>query len=204
MTRNHVPFSEKTLALAVLAALLTTACSILPQPTHSVTVATPTYDPTVSARIRFLSGNGTGSAAFRPGESCYKDSYLQDEKRVDVNDGFLASWKYSSNSVTIGMPQSPRPYMRVDGLSFKDLIKEYVVPAAKPVTVRLSLNPQSFSCTPPAVTFVPEPGRDYDVFMQTAGNRCWVAARRIDDQGADESIRLELAQKCPTAPAPNN
>jgi len=204
VTKNQVPFSEKTLALAVVAALLTTACTILPQPTHSVTVATPTYDPTVSARIRFLSGNGTGSAAFRPGESCYKDIYLQDEKRVDVNDGFLASWKYSSNSVTIGMPQSPRPYMRVDGLAFKDFIKEYVVPAAKPVTVRLSLNPQSSSCTPPAVTFVPEPGRDYDVFMQTAGNRCWVAARRIDDQGADESIRLELAQKCPTAPAPNN
>ncbi len=178
--------------LIVWATFLTTACTVLPQPTHDVTVENPTYDPAVSARVRFLSSNGGAGASFRPGEGCYKEVYAEDDKRVSVIDGFWAAWKYSSRSVTIGMPESPRPNMRVEGLQFKDFIKEYVVPAAKPFTVTLLAS----SCTPPAVSFVPEPGKDYDIFMQSDSRRCWVSVKHIDDKGADESVPLERAPKC--------
>ena len=47
------------------------------------------------------------------------------------------AWKYSSRSVTIGMPESLRPNMHVVGLQLKDFIKEYVVPGAKPLTVTI-------------------------------------------------------------------
>ncbi|WP_302893905.1 hypothetical protein [Ralstonia pseudosolanacearum] len=177
------------------ATFLATACTVLPQPTHDVTVENPTYDPAVSARVRFLSSNGGAGASFRPGEGCYKEVYAEDNKRVSVIDGFWAAWKYSSRSVTIGMPESPRPNMRVEGLQFKDFIKEYVVPAAKPFTVTLLAS----SCTPPAVTFVPEPGKDYDIFMQSDSRRCWVSVKRIDDTGTDEPVPLERAPKCPAS-----
>ncbi|MFV8624976.1 hypothetical protein ACNREE_11030 [Ralstonia pseudosolanacearum] len=185
----------KSSYLAIAAALLTTGCTVLPQPSHDVTIANPTYDPAVSARVRFLSTNGGAGASFRLGEGCYKELYVEDDKRVSVIDGFWAAWKYSSSSVTIGMPESPRPNMRVDGLAFKDFIKEYVVPAAKPLTVTLLVS----SCTPPAVTFVPEPGKDYDIFMRSDNRRCWVAVQRIDDKGMDESVPLDRAPKCPAS-----
>jgi len=179
----------------VWATLLTTACTVLPQPTHDVTVENPAYDPAVSARVRFLSSNGGAGASFRPGEGCYKEGYVEDDKRVSVIDGFWAAWKYSSRSVTIGMPQSPRPDMRVEGLQFKDFIKEYVVPAAKPITVTMLAS----NCTPPAVTFVPEPGKDYDIFVQFGNRQCWVSVKRIDDKGTDETVPLARAPKCPAS-----
>ncbi|AXW61575.1 hypothetical protein CJO94_06010 [Ralstonia solanacearum] len=185
----------KSSYLATAAALLITACTVLPQPSHEVAVANPTYDPAVSARVRFLSSNGGAGASFRPGEGCYKEVYVEDNKRVSVIDGFGAAWKHSSSSVTIGMPQSPRPNMRVDGLVFKDFIKEYVVPAAKPFTVTMLAS----SCTPPAVTFAPEPGKDYDIFMQFGNKRCWVSVNRIDDKGTDEPVPLARAPKCPAS-----
>jgi len=182
-------------SLLVWATFLTSACTVLPQPTHDVTVENPAYDPAVSARVRFLSSNGGAGASFRPGEGCYKEGYVEDDKRVSVIDGFWAAWKYSSRSVKIGMPESPRPNMRVEGLQFKDFIKEYVVPAAKPITVTMSVS----NCTPPAVTFVPEPGKDYDIFMQFGNRQCWVSVKRIDDKGTDETVPLERAPKCPAS-----
>lgn len=190
--------------IVVAVTLMSSACTILPQPTHNVTVSNPPYDPTHAARVRFLSGNGTGQASFRPGEACYQDAFLQDDKRVNVNDGFLAAWKYSSDSLTIGMPQSPRPNMRVEGLEFKDFIKEYVVQAEKPITVNLSVNPQGSYCNPPAVTFIPQPGRDYDIFVRTSGNRCWVAVQRIDNQGMDQAVTVDRAQKCSSSSNASN
>ncbi|ABI89337.1 hypothetical protein Bamb_3783 [Burkholderia ambifaria AMMD] len=85
-------------------------------PTHHVTTEQPTYDPTTSTRIRVLPGNGTGGAAFRPGESCYRIGFRSDDTTIVVGDGFLSTVKYSSRSVVIGMPQSPRPTRTVEGL----------------------------------------------------------------------------------------
>lgn len=188
--------SCKTISVAFCVTTLFAACTILPQPAHNVTVESPTYDPAVSARVRILSGNGTGSASFRSGEACFAN----DDATVKVGDGFLSTWKYSSRSITIGMPLSPRNEMTVDGLEFKDFIREYVVPAYRPLTVTLGVGSDAghyhYSCSPPAAFFTPQPGQDYDVFLDQAAGRCWVAVRHIDGQKLDEPVPVKAAPKC--------
>lgn len=185
-------------AIFVLASL--NACTILPQPTHYVSVSHPEYDPAVSARIRVLSTNASGGAAFRPAQGCYRGLLESDDRIVKVSDGFWAAWKYSSKSETIGMPPSPRDSMRVESLKFKDLIREYVVPAGKPLTVLMSTSGSAgnvySSCRPPAVMFTPTAGQDYDIFMDSARGRCWIAARQIDGYGMDEPVAVKVAPKC--------
>lgn len=177
-----------------------TACTFL-QPAHHVTETSPLYDPAVSSRIRFLTGNGTKSTSFRPNSVCYRSAWKNDPAAIQVDDGYLAAWKYSSHSVTIGMPSSPRPWMRVEGLNFKDMIKEYVVEAGKPLTIssnaQSSTGTISYSCSPPAMTFTPVAGQSYDVFQDSDGRQCWLSARRIDGRGMDEPVKLSLASKCP-------
>lgn len=189
-----MPF--KTIAAAFSVTTLAAACTFLPQPTHNVTVESANYDPAVSARVRILSGNGTGSASFRPGAACSAN----DDATVRVGDGFVSTWKYSSRSVTIGMPSSPRKEMTVDGLQFKDFIREYVVPARKPLTVTLGVGSDAghyhYSCSPPAAFFTPQPGQDYDIFLDQAAGRCWVAVRRIDGHELDEPVAPKVAPKC--------
>lgn len=192
--------SFRNAIVAIGAITITAACTFLPQPTHEVTTETPNYDATVSARIRILTDNGAGGAIFRPGESCYKGLFERDDNKVVVGDGFWSAWKYSSRSITIGMPTSPRKWMTVDGLEFKDLIREYVVPAGKPLTVAIVVSNSAgnfhSSCTPPATTFAPTPGQDYDIFMNSASGRCWVEVRRIDGHGMDEFTVQRVAPKC--------
>ncbi|MFM0500964.1 hypothetical protein [Paraburkholderia caffeinilytica] len=177
-----------------------TGCTILPQPTHYVSASHPEYDPAVSARIRVLSTNASGGAAFRPAQGCYKGLLETDDQIVKVNDGFWAAWKYSSKSETVGMPPSPRDYMRVESLKFKDLIREYIVPAEKPLTVLMSASGSAgnvySSCRPPAVMFTPTAGQDYDVFMDGARRSCWIAVRHIDGHGMDEPVLMKVAPKC--------
>ncbi|WP_143135914.1 hypothetical protein [Burkholderia ubonensis] len=160
-----------TLGLSIIAML--TGCALVIPPTHYVTTEQPTYDPAMSARIRILTGNGTGGAAFRPGRS-----------------------------VVIGMPKSPRPTMTVDGLQFKNMIREYVVPAEKPLAIGMSVNSDfgnyHWSCSAPWVTFNPQPGQDYDIFLDWQKKSCWLEVRRIDGHGLDESVKVTPAPKCST------
>ena len=192
----------KTITTAVCLTTLTTGCAFFVQPTHNVTVESPTYDPATSARVRVLSGNGTGSAVFRTGEACYKTGLATDDATVKVGDGFWSTLKYSSRSITIGMPTSPRKDMTVAGLDFKDFIREYVVPASKPLTVTLAVGGDwghyHWSCSPSAAYFTPQPGQDYDIFLDQSAGRCWVAVRRIDGHELDESVALKIAPKCPS------
>ncbi|WP_232445836.1 hypothetical protein [Burkholderia ubonensis] len=189
-----------TLGLSIIAMLA--GCALIIPPTHYVTTEQPTYDPAMSARIRILTGNGTGGAAFRPGESCYKNGFGSDDKTVVVGDGFLSTMKYSSRSVVIGMPKSPRPTMTVDGLQFKNMIREYVVPAEKPLAIGMSVNSDfgnyHWSCSAPWVTFNPQPGQDYDIFLDWRKKSCWLEVRRIDGHGLDESVKVTPAPKCST------
>jgi hypothetical protein len=174
----------------------------MPQPTHHVTTETPVYDPVVSARIRVLTGNGTGGAVFRPGESCYKTGFGSDDKAVKVGDGYWSAWKYSSRSVVIGMPKSPRLGMTVEGLQFKNLIREYVVPASKPLTIGMTTSNSAgnyhFSCTPPWINFTPQPGQNYDIFLDSEKRSCWIAVRHIDEHELDEPVKVKPAPPCPS------
>ncbi|MEX3687310.1 hypothetical protein AB3X91_04415 [Paraburkholderia sp. BR14263] len=98
--------------------------------------------------------------------------------------------------------------MQVDGLFSKDMIREYVVPAGKPVTVALATSTYYGSyggtsgCAAPAVMFKPVAGQDYDVFLDTGRGACWTAVRHIDDHGMDEPVPVTRALKC-VAEAPS-
>ena len=188
--------SLKYVATVASTAAVLSACSFL-QPAHNVTQANPPYDPARQARVRILAGNGAGvTANFWKNSSCYTYSLHARGNRVQVNDGFWAATKYSSTSVTIGMPASPRKGMRTDGLYFKDFIKEYVVDANEPLTLALAYKPDYVSCTPPAATFTPKAGQDYDAFLDWKGRACWVAVHRIDGRDADDKVPVEWATKC--------
>lgn len=207
--QRNVASAEKTAkqgnysrAFTVLfAALTVTACA----PTHYVTKETPNYDPTRSARMRILTGNDTQGASFRPG-TCYTRWWQTDPERIDVDDGYFSRFKYSSRSVTIGMPASPRPEMRVEGLRAKDLIREYVVEAGKPIALSMGRggdnNGVSWGCSVDG-SFVPAAGGDYDIYLavRPVGRRsheCTMFIRRIDANGLDEPVQVGYASKCPT------
>lgn len=189
------------LVAAVALVTLQTACA----PSHYVTEQKPDYNPTTSARMRILTGNDQQNAAFRPG-SCATKAWQTDPTRIAVDDGFFSRYKYSSRSVTIGMPPSPRPWMHVEGLHFKDLIREYVMDAGKPVTLSMSTaggtDYAHWSCSASDTSFTPAAGQDYDVYLalQREGRNsynCEIAIRRIDANGLDESVASNYAPKCP-------
>ncbi|ACC76296.1 hypothetical protein VOI32_38390 [Paraburkholderia caribensis] len=198
---NHIQALALTGALA-----FATGCT----PAHYVTTEKPDYDPATSSRVRIQSGNDLQAASLRAG-ACYTNAWQTDPQRVSVDDGFWARYRYSSRSVVIGMPQSPRPWMRTDGLHFKDLIREYVVPAGQPITLSMSTagdvgsgryGGYSWSCKPSAMTFTPVAGQDYDVFLSVDESSrharyCSVSVHRIDGNGLDEPVALRTAPKCP-------
>jgi hypothetical protein len=206
--QNQMTFSPRRASASFIATCLTviaSACTFLPQPIHHVTATTPDFDPKISARIRLLSGNGTRTASFRPNSSCYRSAWTPDPDSVRTTDGFFSGWKYSSRSETIGMPPSPRPWMRVEGLQFKDAIREYVVVGGQPITVSTSAGSSagsySYTCSPPAITFAPVAGQDYDIFQDESGRQCWIAVRRIDANGLDEKTAVSRATKCTDSPS---
>lgn len=186
--------------VVVSIAAFCTACTFLPQPTQNVTRLLPPYDPAVSARIRIHAANGIRTARFYPGKSCTGGVSGDSDNVVRVDGGFWAGYKYSADSITIGMPASPRQWMRVEGLQFKDYIKEYVVGASEPLTIMMRDTSRAGSytsfCTPPAITFTPTAGEDYDVFMEFDKKQCWISVRRIDGHGADVPVEVNKAGKC--------
>ncbi|MGF6999621.1 hypothetical protein [Paraburkholderia sp. GAS32] len=208
MTRNLSLFIRVLTAGGIFA--LTAGCT----PSHYVTTAAPDYQPQVSARVRIQSGNDLQAASFRVG-ACYSNGWQGDPQRVSVDDGFWARYKYSSRSVVIGMPQSPRPWMRIEGLRFKDMIREYVVPAGQPITLSLSTagdvgsskyGGYSWSCKPHEMTFTPIAGQDYDVYLalQEEGRKshgCSIEVHHIDASGLDEPVQTHYAPKCPSSDA---
>jgi hypothetical protein len=187
--------SMKSVATVAGTAAMLSACSLL-QPAHHVKQANPPYDPATQARVRILTGNGTGVGNFWKNSSCYSYSLPDPANRVRVNEGLWGELKYSSTSVVIGMPPSPRKGMRPDGLDFKDFIKEYVVDANEPLTVGLAYGNGYVSCSPPEATFVPQAGQDYDAFLDWKDRFCWVAVHRIDGRGSDDPVSVKRATKC--------
>lgn len=195
---------KNVLATAVVAAGLS-ACAYVIPPRHIVETANANYDPTVSARMRILSSSGTNRTAIFWVANCYKSKI--DSTAIRGDRGELDLFLYSSRSVVIGMPPSPRKSMQVDGLFNVDRIREYVVPAGKPVTLSLGMSVYTgtyggtTSCAAPAVTFTPMAGQDYDVFLDTGGRSCWTAIRHIDGHGMDDPVPVTRAPECSTNPA---
>jgi hypothetical protein len=196
--------------LFLCSGILINGCTLFPQPAHYETSTSPAYDPTTSARVRILSGNDSQAAAFRRNSACYKGAWEDDPDRVQVDDSFFAHYKYSSRSITIGMPPSPRPWMRVDGLRFKDMIREYIVTGGQPMVISMTITSTvgdlrwggySHTCAATPVAFVPVAGQDYDVFMEGNARICSIAVHQIDSHGLDEPVPYRLASKCPDDPS---
>ncbi|WP_140413486.1 hypothetical protein [Pandoraea sp. PE-S2T-3] len=194
---------RRIVTLSVSASILS-ACSAL-EPTRHILTQNPTYDPAASARLRVQGSNAGGLVALRFGQACYRPAYDDDGKTVfGQGRGFLTAYKYSATSVLIGMPESPRKWMRADGLQFKDYIVEYVVPADAPTVVLLSSNRainyggsrQAQTCTPPPTRFTPQPGKDYEAFEEGGGGRCWIEIREIDARGHDIPVVASRAPDC--------
>ncbi|SIT41612.1 conserved hypothetical protein [Paraburkholderia piptadeniae] len=184
----------------VIGVAVLSACSLLPQPAHHVETETPIYDPTMFARVRVLSSeNNQPYTVFRSG-GCYQALSGFDGIRVD--DGMVGSFRYATRSVVIGMPPSPRPWMRVEGLTGKRLIREYVVPAGQPITYSMGWIVYSGQygttrrCVASSMVLTPDAGRDYDVFLTRQGRQCEIEARQIDGQGLDESVHMNVALEC--------
>ena len=198
---NSINNCVTSLAATILLTALLTACA----PSHYVTEEKPDYNTTTSARMRILTGNDLQKASFRPG-TCAAKAWQNDPASIAVDDGFFARYKYSSRSVTIGMPPSPRPWMHVEGLHFKDMIREYVVDGGKPLTLSMSAaggtDYAPWSCRASDETFVPAAGQDYDVYLalEREGRNsynCSISIRHIDANGLDESVSSNYAPKCP-------
>ncbi|TDY51686.1 hypothetical protein BX592_107254 [Paraburkholderia rhizosphaerae] len=185
-------------ALALTISL--SSCALLPEPTHNVETETPTYNPSTSARIRVLSSeNNRPYAIFRSG-SCFRSFLDFDGTRVD--DGLAGSFRYSTRSVVIGMPLSPRPWMRPDGLVGKTMVREYVAPAGQPITYSMGWVVDSGQygttrrCVPSSMVLTPEAGHDYDVYLEGQGRQCSIVAKQIDGQGLDLITPMSVAPKC--------
>jgi hypothetical protein len=163
-------------------------------------VESPKFEMRNSARVRvFSSENNQPYAVFRSGD-CYQSWISFDGTRVD--DGMAGSFRYSTRSVLIGMPPSPRPWMRVQGLTGKTFIREYVVAAGQPITYSMGWVVYSGQygptrrCVASSVVLTPEAGRDYDVFLTQQGRQCEIEARQIDDLGLDEPVQMGVALEC--------
>lgn len=184
-----------TVGAACVCAL--SAC-VLWNPAHNVVQANPSFDPATQARIRVAVDTGPQSAYFWKNSACYSFWSNKPADRVRVDDGIAGASELHITSVTIGMPPSPRDWMRPEGLTGRDLIKEYVVNGGEPLTVSIVQSRTQFvaGCTPPAMTFTPKAGEDYDAFMDWHGRYCSVGIRRIGVDGMDALVDTKPASKC--------
>lgn len=188
-------FRNCTFGAACILAL--SACTLW-HPAHNVVHTNPSFDPATQARIRVVVNNGPQSADFWRNSACYTFRSDKQADRVRVDDGFFGAGELHVTSVTIGMPPSPRDWMRPEGLTGRDMIKEYVVDGGKPLTISIVQDRSQYvsGCNPPPMTFTPKPGEDYDAFMDWHGRYCSVGVRRIGVDGTDGSVDSKPASRC--------
>lgn len=182
------------LAIFCLAAGLLQGCS-----TQSLQTD---YNPATDARIRVFSlPNNTWLYS---GKNCFA---TDDPDRIIAHSGgrdfgLVNSLSVLASNRRIGMPQT------------KDMpftYHEFIVPAGKPLIIASSINTQtearikkesptitSTRCGPIGVTFVPQPGQDYDTAFELKGYGCEIRVRRL----IPDSRETADTEKVPFASAP--
>lgn len=151
------------------------------------------FDPATTARVRVISGDNV-QGNFVSGQSCEK--FFNDSvkrlpieqsgwKDVHVDSPGLFPFRYSDkqNSV-IGMPASKVSKTINNSPRLYD---EYVVAANQPFIVLLGMA-GSISCSPKPMTFIPEPGQNYEVQFQfiklsTFTSGCTIELRKLEVVG---------------------
>jgi len=160
------------------------------------------YDPETEARIRVY---GFGPTFLFPGRSCYS---ANDENIISIKEDPL----FVTRQRDIGMLRTGRI-----AISYH----EYVIPANQPLTIvsmqgrgRRSLNwPPSNQasstsnrtfCGPVAITFIPQPGEDYEAFFGTSWGRnryCFIQLQHLTQISEThlkvEDVEHENAGLCP-------
>ena len=119
------------------------------------------YDPATMSRVRIYTGFPSLEASYSTGYSCEE---LSNELAVKPLNrpgpkARLQRVQYYYN-LSIGMPSSER---LVDGAAPNEKYSEMVARAGKPFVVDIK-NIGGALCMPPALTFIPEAGVDYEAY----------------------------------------
>jgi hypothetical protein len=162
------------------------------------------YDPATTARIRLITGEGS-QGGYVTGQSCetfYDPSNVgKSHAQIGWNDAHPHSagiypWRDSDiRNLVIGIPSSKASR----GINETRLqYDEYIVPANKPLIVSLLAWSSAVSCRPKPISFIPEPGHDYEfqlemVKLSTFRGGCVIGARQLASLGAGTpTIELPL------------
>ena len=181
-------------------ATMLVACSTTP----SSPLEPASHDPAKSARIRLYGSNGVG-IVFYPGKDSVPSS---GDGGIRVSGGFgeaFASFIGASSNRGIGMPQSRRSQEMSTAFLAKEYYQEYTVAADQPVALSMALIGAPYvpppiiagvpvmvrtitGCSSIEGSFVPQPGRDYDVYLSVEGTRCIGVVEDIGQGGASLTL----------------
>ncbi|MGJ7516788.1 hypothetical protein ACSFE6_20980 [Pseudomonas baetica] len=146
------------------AALLLQACSShtpVPAP-QEVKFLEVNYDPATMSRVRIYTGFPSLEASYSTGYSCEELSNelpVKPLNRPGPSARLQGVQHYTK--LSIGMPGSWR---LADGTAPNEKYSELVALAGKPFVVDIK-NIGGVLCMPPALTFIPEPGVDYEAYF---------------------------------------
>jgi hypothetical protein len=155
------------------------------------------YKPENQARIRVLNGYITNdSQCYRPNPNWGKAALDNLKSAYALTTGVVAE------STSIGMPRSSQKN--------RSQFTEEVITADHPVSVRARIDQTSIDpttkietrvkCDPPAVSFMPEKGRDYVTALVSSGDKCWIDVKLLGPDGMEletPKVNMALAPACP-------
>lgn len=149
--------------------------------------------------------NGAMAVLFR-GSACVKDFWSEDGEKVSGGLGSaFGSFFGSVSNTSLGIPETEtsRNLSSRDGLLSKAYFREYLVPAGQASSMRLGFRDVSPFYLPPlrhlgpttfryayvnpgchgAISFVPDPGKDYEVAFSWEGKTCHAALNEVVGNG---------------------
>ncbi len=168
---------------------------------YPVTVVETPYAPETQARIRVLSGYVTKNS------QCYGDnpSSLGQRAWTLLKMSAVMHTGVVGDSISVGMPRSKAKN--------SSIFTEEVVTAGQPISIRAWIDSSSIDpvtkietkvkCFPPAISFIPASGQDYETVLRSNANTCWIVVKPLDAQGIpveDTLTPIALAPACPSKP----
>jgi hypothetical protein len=168
-------------------------------------------DPATLARIRVFGNNGFGVVFYRNKSCVPKDREGGVRASGSMGQSFKAFVRADQNE-SIGMPPSQRSAQARDGILAKEFFKEYEVKGGEPLTVTMGFTgtprPPAVngvgwlngpeSCSIPGGTFMPEAGKDYDVYLDIRRSQgiCLATVEAINAAGESVLAQVQSAAGC--------
>ena len=174
--------------------------------TNSLFAQSDVSAPNASARIRAFGQNGINIKMYT--NAVCKKHY---DKKIVVSGSFrqsLGSLFGVAKNQTIGIPQTDttRQIDRMRMLGSKPFYREYTIEAGKPITIEGGF--QSAATPPPRKggtyltgyycskkptgTFIPQPGKDYEVAMYV-GHYCTLVINQVQSNGQLTPVPVQRA-----------